>query len=70
MKHSLFLKPIWLLFIAVAALIAAHAFALYRVFSHVAWALALGLLLLLLLTHIGALGSLYAMFRRWFRHKI
>ena len=70
MKPGRSLKRIWGLPLLVAALIAAHAGALYAVFSRLAWTLGLGLLLLVLLIHVGALGPIYAMFRRWFRHRL
>ena len=70
MKPGRLLKRIWVLPVLVAALIAAHAGALYAVFSRMAWTLGLGLLLLVLLIHVGALGPIYATFRRWFRHRL
>lgn len=69
MKHGRFLKGIWTLPVVIAALIAAHGLTLYRVFSRMAWTVALGLLVVLLLMHVGALGSIYAMLRRWLGHK-
>ena len=70
MKPGRLLRRIWVLLVLVAALIAAHAGALYAVFSRLAWTLGLGLLLLVLLIHVGALGPIYAMFRRCFRHRL
>jgi fatty-acid desaturase len=64
--HGSFLKRIWLLPILV---VAAHVVVLYRVFSRMAWTVAVGLLVLLALKHIGAIGSIYVMFRRRWRHR-
>ncbi len=69
LQHGSFLKRIWLLPIMVAALVAAHVVVLYRLFSHMAWTVAVGLLVLLALKHIGAIGSVYVMFRRRWRHR-
>jgi len=69
MQHGSFPKRIWLLPILVAALVAAHGVVFYRAFSHMAWTVAVGLLSLQVLKHIGALGSVYVMFRRRWRHR-
>jgi hypothetical protein len=70
MKHVQVRKGIWVLPVVVIALVAAHTGALYGVFSHFTWKLALGLILLVLLPlHIGVLGSIYTSFRRWLTHK-
>lgn len=69
MNHWRFLKGIWVLPVLIVALIAAHGLALYRVFSRVAWTAALALLVVLLLMHLGALGSIYTVLRRWLGHK-
>ena len=70
MEQGAFPKRIWVLPILVVALLAAHAGAVYGVFSHKAWTAALGLLVLVLLIHSGALGLIYALLRRRFRHKL
>ena len=56
--------------LAVIVLVAAHAGALYGMFSHFAWKLALGLLFLVLLVHFGVLSSIYRIFRRRLTHKL
>jgi hypothetical protein len=45
-------------------LVAGHVIVLYRVSSHVAWTVGLGLILLVLLKHLGLLGPIYGFFKR------
>lgn len=70
MKHGRLPKQIWLLPILVAVLVITHAAALYGMFSRMTWTLALGLLVLFMLVHLGAFGSIYAVLKRWFGHKL
>jgi hypothetical protein len=69
MKHGRVLKPIWVLPVLLVVLVAAHGTAVYEVLSRRTWIVALGLIVLVLLLHIGGLGSIYAIFSRRFRHK-
>ena len=69
MKHWRLLKGIWILPLLIAALIAAHGLALYHMFSRMASTIAVGLLVVLLLMHVGAVGSIYAMLKRWLGSK-
>jgi hypothetical protein len=69
MKHGRVLKRIWVLPVLVVILVTAHATAVYEVLSSRTWAVALALIVLALLLHIGGLGSIYAIFSRRFRHK-
>jgi hypothetical protein len=69
MEHGRVLKRIWVLPVLVVVLIAAHGTAVYEVLSRRTWIVALGLIVLVLLMHIGGLGSIYAIFSRRFRHK-
>jgi hypothetical protein len=45
-------------------LVAGHVIVLYRVSSHVAWTVGLGLILLVLFKHLGLLGPIYGFFKR------
>jgi hypothetical protein len=47
-----------------ALLVAGHAIVLYRVSSHLAWTVGLGLILLVLFKHLGVLGPIYGFFKR------
>ena len=67
MTHGSLLKRAWMLPVLVAILIAVHGIALYRLFSHMAWTVVLGLVLLVLLKHIGVFGPVYAFLRRRYR---
>ena len=69
MTHGWLLKRAWMLPVFVVILIAVHGIALYRLFSHMAWTVVLGLVLLLLLKHVGVFGSVYAFLRRRSRHQ-
>jgi hypothetical protein len=63
MRDVRLLKNGWVLLLA-GLLLAAHAIVLYRVSSHVAWTVGLGLILLVLLKHLGILGPIYGFFKR------
>jgi hypothetical protein len=63
MRNVRILKTGWLLLLA-GLLVAGHAIALYRVSSHVALTVGLGLVLLVLFKHLGLLGAIYAFFKR------
>jgi hypothetical protein len=55
--------------VLLAALLAAgHAIVLYRVSSHLAWTVGLGLILLVLFKHLGLLGPIYGFFKRRSRY--
>lgn len=62
MKHPRIPKA-WLILV-VGILVAAHAFLLYRVSLNVAWSVLIGLAVLVILKHVGLLGSLYAVLKR------
>jgi hypothetical protein len=63
MRDVRLLKNGWVLLLA-GLLLAGHAIVLYRVSSHVAWTVGLGLILLVLLKHLGILGPIYGFFKR------
>lgn len=64
MKHLRLQNRSWIPAL-VCALIVGHAVVLYRFLSRMTWKVALGgLLLLLLLKHVGLVGAIYAHFRR------
>ena len=69
MKHDRVLKRVWLLPVLAVILLAAHGTTLYEVLSRRTWAVAIGLIVLVLLMHIGGFGSVYAIVSRRFRHK-
>lgn len=48
----------------VISLIAAHAIMFYHVISRMAWSVILGLILVILLKHIGFFGPIYAFLKR------
>ncbi len=62
--HGPLLKKKWGLAALVISLIAAHAIVFYQVISRMAWIVVVGLALLILLKHVGLLGSIYAFFKR------
>lgn len=64
MSHGSLLKKGWLVPVLVAILLTAHAFIFYRVQSRMAWSLVLGLVLLVVLKHVGVLGPIYAFRKR------
>jgi len=59
-----------MLSVAVVVLIAGHGIILYYVSSHTALSAAavLGVILLVVIKHLGLLGPLYTLFQRLFRH--
>lgn len=61
MRHRLSIR-IWVMPLLLAALVAAHAIVLHHLTSHQAWTFGLGLILLMLLTHVGILGSISVIF--------
>jgi hypothetical protein len=63
MRHWRLLNKAWALPAFVAILIAGHVFVLNRVFSRMTLTVALGLLLLVLLKHLGVFGPIYAFLR-------
>ncbi len=52
------------IFLFVVALIVGHVIGLRRLFSHMAWSIVAGMIVLVLLKHIGVLGPIYASLRR------
>jgi hypothetical protein len=68
-RSRLFERP-WMLPVGAAALIAAHATILRHVLPHVALSAAVvsGVIVLVVIKHLGLLGSLFALFRRQSRH--
>lgn len=68
MKHTR-LKSIGVLTALVALLVAAHGVAVYRVLSRRTWMVVLGLLVLALLIHLGAVGLIHRIYTRHFRQK-
>ena len=69
MKHDRIFKRIWLLPVLIVVLVAAHGTAGYELLSRRTWMVALGLIALVVLVHIGGFGSIYAIFNRRFRQK-
>jgi hypothetical protein len=61
-------KKAWVLLGLIMILVAGHALVLYRVFSRMTLAVALGLLLLVLLKQVGVFGPIYALTKRRARH--
>ena len=61
-KHARIPKA-WLILV-VGIVVAAHAFLLYRISSNLAWSVLIGLAVLVILKHVGLLGSLYAVLKR------
>lgn len=61
--HGRLLKN-WMLAALVISLIAAYAIIFYHVISRMAWSVVLGLVLLILLKHIGLFGPIYAFLKR------
>ena len=66
MVHNRMLTRPWLLLAAAAVLIASHALILRFALQHkgLSAAMVAGLMLLVVMTHIGLLSRLYALFRR------
>ena len=67
MRHTTGLKSAGLI-LAVVILIAGHGIVLYRISSHITWTIAVALILLVLLKHVGFLGPVFALFKRRFRN--
>jgi uncharacterized protein (DUF983 family) len=63
MKHDRLLKSSWVL-VLVGVLFVGHGMVLYRLSSHLAWTAVLVVIPLVLLKHVGLLGSVYAFFKR------
>lgn len=68
MRHG-FPQRFWIAPLLLLALVAAHGIALYRVASGLTWAVLSGVVVLLLLTHSGVLGSIYAILLRRSKRK-
>lgn len=66
MGHNRILTRTWLLLAAAAVLIASHALILRFALQHkgLSAAMVAGLMLLVVMTHMGLLSRLYALFRR------
>jgi len=67
MKHADLMKRSWVLPL-LGILLVAHGIVFYRVFSHMAGSLVVGLVLLMILKHIWVFGPIYAFFKRRSRH--
>lgn len=63
MKQARFLKYSSVV-VTAGVLVAAHGLFVYRISSHMAREVGLGLILLLLALHVGLLGPIYALFKR------
>lgn len=63
MKHRFTTNLSWMLPVLLL-LVAAHGFIFYRIASHLTLILAVGLVVVLLVKHLGLLGGIYAMWRR------
>lgn len=48
----------------VVVLVAGHVIGLRHLFSHLAWPIAVGMIVLVLLKHIGIFGPIYGSFKR------
>jgi O-antigen ligase len=59
-------RSLWLVGLAAVVLIAAHLFPLYYLLSHkvLSASVVAGLLLVVLIKHLGMIGPVYALFRR------
>ena len=64
--HSLFRRRIWMLALLAVMLIAGHGIILYYTSSHLALSAGLvsGIILLIVVKHLGLLGPVCALFRR------
>jgi hypothetical protein len=71
-QHGRLLMRTLLLSIAAAVIIAGHGFILYYVSSHMALSATAisGLIILLVIKHLGLLGPLYAVFKRHSRRGV
>ena len=63
MKELRLSKGGWAM-LAVCILVLGHGIVLYRLSSKVTWSIVVGLILLLLLKHIGLFGSIYVFLKR------
>jgi len=63
MRHG-FPKRFWIVVVLLPVLAAVHGVALYRIASRLTWTVLGGLAVLVVLTHSGILGSLYAILAR------
>jgi membrane protein YdbS with pleckstrin-like domain len=65
--HRFVPKHVWIWAVLLIVLLAGHGLILYYVSSHLKlWAVALvGVVILLVIKHVGLLGPVYALFRRW-----
>ncbi len=53
--------------IFLVVLVAGHLIGLRRLFSHMAWPIVAGMIVLILIKHVGVLGPIYGIFKRRFR---
>ena len=69
-RRSRLFKPPWMLPVGAVALIAAHAAILRYILPHAALSAVVvsGVIILVVIKHLGLLGSLVALFRRQSRH--
>lgn len=63
MKPGLLIKRAWPLLV-LPILVAAHGFIFYRIASRLTLIVAVGLIIVVLVKHLGLLGGLYALWRR------
>ena len=63
MKHRFTMNLSWMLPVFLL-LVAAHGFIFYRIASHLTLLVAVGLIIVLLVKHLGFFGGVYAMWRR------
>ena len=64
MIHGGVLKKSWMFAALVIILIAVHGVMFYHIISRTAWSVVLGLVLLILLKHVGFFGPIYAFLKR------
>jgi hypothetical protein len=62
MKHARMPKVGWV--VLLSGLIISHMIAIYRLSVHWTWAVGLGLILLVLLKHVGLFGSIHVLCKR------
>jgi len=69
MKKHAWLLARFSIFLVAAAFIAGHGFVLYELMSHrvLSASVVFGLIVLIVIKHLGLLGPLYALLRRGFR---
>jgi len=70
-RHGRLRARAWMLMVGVITLIAAHGVILYYFSSHLALSAAVvsGMIILVVIKHLGLLGPVYALFRRRARRK-